>query len=194
MIEYQELHGYKTILVNGVSQGVCDEYGKPESPYMNPIVKAIDELQEKSNVLFLGGGPMVLPSYAIRKGHNTTVYENNTEIIDVAKRFFDVPEALKIIIDDAKRFDQHGLGTFDLLVLDCYDGDRLDRDLYSVDFYSKIKNISNKICINYVCDDLKKTKKHAKELGTVFSFVKLYTLFKDYGCKYPYQTVYTCYG
>ena len=155
-IEIKENEAQKMMLIDGVSQGVSDKDNNPISPYMKFVVDHINTLKPFSDLLFLGGGAMLVPGWAKReKGMNITVFENDPEVYEKAKEHFQgLGLGPVVYIVDAKAFSgylSHQL-RYDLVFLDCYVGSTRSQGLYTTDYAQLCKGrLKDKgtFCVNY---------------------------------------------
>lgn len=85
----------------------------------NPIPILADE---PSKVLILGAGGCVLPSFLFKHFENLQIItiDLNSELIDICKRFFGVPNdsRLEITIQDALEYVNNASDTYDFIMLD----------------------------------------------------------------------------
>ena len=103
--------------------------------------------------LTLGGGAVVYPNYLKRHypGSRNTVVEIDPEVIRIAKRYFDLPEAtgrehangLEIVNVDARRYVVSALGKvrFNLVYLDVFDSYAIPSHLTTREFAEQMLSI-----------------------------------------------------
>ena len=188
-IEILENHDRKTMFKDGFCMGIMDKNGEPKSAYMKPIMERINGLHSGSNILFLGGGLCILPSWAQSKGHFSCTIENDPEILQK------VPQAGSFILGDASVvIGELEEDWFDFILLDVYPN---HPNMYCADYYTKCKkHLKEKgtLAINY-CENVTEESilKMNKELIPVFSNVN-YCLFKTEKNKVTtlQQIVYFC--
>ncbi|MEA5386996.1 fused MFS/spermidine synthase [Haloarculaceae archaeon H-GB2-1] len=88
-------------------------------------------------VLFIGGGGFTGPKhFADEYDVTVDVVEIDPEVIDVAKRYFDVEESdrLRVHNADGRQFLRETNRTYDLIVLDAYRKDKVPFQLTTVEF------------------------------------------------------------
>jgi len=94
-------------------------------------------------VLFIGGGGLSAPKKFLKEYSDIEidVVEIDPEVIDVAKKFFNVTDdsRLNIINDDGRTFLKNSNKTYDLIVLDAYSGSYVPFHLMTLEFFNLVK-------------------------------------------------------
>ena len=189
-VEVRTNKEHKMLLLDGVVQGVSDHTGYPVSPYMLPIMRHIKLLFASSKCLFLGGGAMLLPSFAKSQSMDVVVLENNQEIIEAARGSFGF-NMNEVYFVDASKLDYAIVDKHDFILLDCYPKTEY---LYSKEYAEVCKTkLRDKgtFCVNYCEEDTDKATKYAKDLANVFGNVKAVTFYTSKDEK-PKQFVFFC--
>lgn len=100
--------------------------------------------QDVDRVLFIGGGGFSTPKRYLREypGVTVDVVELDPEVIDVARRYFDVPrtDRLNVIQGDGREFLEDTHRSYDVIVLDAYRKDRVPYHLTTLEFMRLAKS------------------------------------------------------
>lgn len=186
MIEYKENETQKALIIDGVCQGVVSKNGIPLSPYMKPIMDHINKLKHGSNLLFLGGGLYVLPTWAWKQGMEVCVIEKNRALVNsepFTTIYGDVAIELKDMEED----------WFDFILLDIYPN---DPSVYAIDYIRNCKlhlHVGSSLVINLSEEvSLEKIDNMSKQLKDVFKNIKTHSFYKNKDDKVPAQVVYVC--
>ncbi len=108
-----------------------------------------------------------------------TGVEIDPVMLDIGQRYFELKQIphLEIINLDARRYVLDAKGKFDVVLVDLYVGDQLPKFVYSLQFISGIRKISQLAIFNHLFyDSGKKTKAEAlvNQLKSVFPIIKLH--------------------
>jgi len=92
-------------------------------------------------VLGLGGGAITKRWWHDYPDVTIDSVEIDPEVIDVATRFFGLPDdsRLRVFNQDARRFVQGSTDTYDIVIVDCYYVDSLPFHLITQEFFSEVK-------------------------------------------------------
>ena len=94
-------------------------------------------------VLGLGGG--ALPARMLHDYPGVTVdaVEIDPVVVDVAERFFALPEdeRLRIYVEDARRYVQRTGERYDIVIVDCYHADAIPFHLTTAEFFAEIAEV-----------------------------------------------------
>jgi len=197
VVEIKYFDGKRGLFLDGLCMGAVGLSGEIASPYMIPIAHRIAGLQASSECLFLGGGAMILPAYASRKGHIASVWEVDPEVIVKSRSFVDDRDAFNITLrqEDAKHIDILEEEWFDFVLLDIWPH---HKDIYDLEYFKKCESrlkIGGLFTMNYIPDSVDKKAQCAEMAETlkyVFTMVKYDILYYDNEEKLPAQAVYFC--
>ena len=109
-----------------------------------------DFVPKKILVLGFGGGSV---AKVISKKWNMakiTGVEIDPAVVEIAREMFEVDknENLLIINDDAATYVSNLKKDFDLIIVDCYLGDKFPKSLESLDFYEKLLRTDGVVLVN----------------------------------------------
>ncbi|MDR3686870.1 MAG: fused MFS/spermidine synthase [Coriobacteriia bacterium] len=92
-------------------------------------------------VLGLGGGAITKRWWRDYPQMTIDTVETDPAVIDVARRYFGLPEDQRIRVynQDARRFVQSSLDTYDIVIVDCYYSDSLPSHLTTQEFFNEVK-------------------------------------------------------
>jgi len=87
-------------------------------------------------VVGLGGGTVVKRMWRDYDDMRLDVVELDAEVVDVAREFFALPEddRIRVFVDDGRRFLATTPETYDIVVIDAFDDDRVPRPLTTEEF------------------------------------------------------------
>lgn len=108
--------------------------------YMD-IALALNPDARRVLVLGLGGGAITKRWWRDYPALSIDSVEIDEAVIDVSKRFFGLPddERLRIFNQDARRFVQTSLDTYDVVIVDAYYADSLPFHLTTDEFFGEVK-------------------------------------------------------
>jgi len=92
-------------------------------------------------VLGLGGGAITKRWWRDYPQMTIDTVEIDPAVIDVARRYFGLPEdkRIRVFNQDARRFVQSSLDTYDIVIVDCYYSDSLPSHLTTQEFFTEVK-------------------------------------------------------
>jgi spermidine synthase len=75
----------------------------------------------------LGGGTVVKRMWRDYPAMRIDAVEMDPAVVDVARRYFELPEdeRIRVFVDDGRRFAETCSDTYDIIVIDAFDGDEL---------------------------------------------------------------------
>ena len=119
LIEVVQNGDIRSLLFDKCCQGRLNlRTEKPESLYVKQILGLIDRLHyRRSEVLVLGGGAFLLPTFLAMKGHTIWVVERDEEIVNVARDYF-FAKWDNLAVCDAEEVK----GQYDIVIHDLFDG------------------------------------------------------------------------
>lgn len=139
----------------------------------------IVESQRPGRVLVIGGGAFTLPAELIKRfaGIKVDVVEIDPLLYDLAKRYFRAPEdkRLKVITQDGRAYIDATRGSYDLIILDAFNGYTIPRPLITIEAAEQYKRLLKRggtLAVNFIASykSLRTTLAHelAATFGTVF--------------------------
>lgn len=146
-IAVRQGHGQRHLLLNGHLMGrMSVNTGEPISDYMKEIIRLWPPVKN-ANLLVIGGGAFLLPTYYQKRGVNVYVVEPSEPITDVAIQYFGMdPRKIKRISRSLKQW--HLCFPWDAIVLDAYDTQEPVKELYNEDMLKKLERASRVLLVN----------------------------------------------
>lgn len=131
-------NGVRRLWLGDVCQGQCSntKFYEPVSLYAKEIMAKVGKPR---TALVIGLGAGILPHALHKKGVDVTVIEPREDIIDVSRRFFKLPKAVKVVIGLAQD-KVKDMGRFDLIINDAHDGVEQPKELYCDGFLLELIN------------------------------------------------------
>jgi spermidine synthase len=83
----------------------------------------------------VGGGGGTLATMLVRAGCNVTIVDINPASFELAKRHFGLPDCVACHVGDGKSFLRSDTASYDAIVLDAFQGDRIPSHLQSLRFF-----------------------------------------------------------
>lgn len=107
-----------------------------EYPGYFHIALALDPEASRTLVIGLGGGSVVKRMWRDYPDMRIDTVELDPAVVDVAERFFELPEdeRIRVYVDDGRRFLETCPDTYDLVLIDAFDEDRVPRQLTTEEF------------------------------------------------------------
>lgn len=187
IVEYsRENIRVRELLIDGLVQGGVDmnsglstyeyAYFLQFLPYsINPDMK---------NALMIGMGAGIIPKWLEQQGIITDVVDIDSEVFELAKKWFDAVPKGNYFVEDARYFLSQNTVPYDLVVLDVFTGDATPAHLLSQQSMALIKKqLSSQglVAINLAADLSETgymTASIIKTLESVFDTVELYPAFE----------------
>jgi spermidine synthase len=93
-------------------------------------------------IIGLGGGSVVKRMWRDYPGMHIDVVELDPEIVEVAHRFFEVPrdERIRVITGDGRAYMESCTETYDIVIVDAFDEDRVPRPLTTEEFLRLVRD------------------------------------------------------
>jgi len=97
---------------------------------------------ERTLVIGLGGGSVVKRMWRDYPGMRIDVVELDPEIVEVAHRFFELPrdERIRVFVDDGRAYLETCRDTYDIVIVDAFDEDRVPRPLTTEEFHRLVRD------------------------------------------------------
>lgn len=156
-ILYQQVNAGNSLLVKETEHYRWFEYGghsiqslmdkrSPEKLLM-PVAQSFLFFlllnQQPLKLLNLGlGGASLERSLASIGNLSLTAVEASRPIIDIAKRYFNLPKKVQVTCQKAEAFIKQSAATFDVILCDLFVGETSPDFLFTSGFYAQLKNIS----------------------------------------------------
>ncbi|MDP7195630.1 MAG: hypothetical protein QF864_05500 [SAR202 cluster bacterium] len=180
---------------NGLKQSSMNKKNprKLQLKYSKEIVKVFEHIQNPKNVLVLGLGGGILPSFIYENYSDVIidVVDNIQELKDIAYKYFELPvsDRLNVIIQDAKDYVLSTNKKYDIIIEDLY---KDDGKVVFFEFDNDLKNILNDngvIAFNYMVHQRNYTK-YMERLNS--SYVDVIEQFKPKLGRYGYNHIAFC--
>lgn len=141
--------GAWTLLVDDVPQSHVDlrDPRHLEFEYVRRLASVIDAAAPAAaplRVLHLGGGAYTLPRYvqATRPGSGQLVVERDAALVELIGRVLPTDTDIRVLVDDARAAVQSlPDDSFDLVIADVYQADRMPSSLASVEFAAQVARV-----------------------------------------------------
>lgn len=150
IIRVSELYGQKKLTINGYPQS-----NQQFRSMWKRLVTSLD-LNTTGTVLILGlgGGDLVNLFARAYPRWMVTVVEIEPEVVRVANEYFGVTphKKLRITLDDARTFIQRVTNTYDLIIVDLYDGDDIPTWVATPRFIKQVMqrlSLKGRVIFNY---------------------------------------------
>jgi spermidine synthase len=93
-------------------------------------------------VIGLGGGSVVKRMWRDYPDMSVDVVELDPEIVEVAHRFFELPRdpRIHVFVDDGRAFIEMSTETYDIVIVDAFDEDRVPRPLTTEEFLRLVRD------------------------------------------------------
>lgn len=142
MDSLQQHEKHRLLLVNNIIQTwvECDS-NKSYLQYVEQIDRLAQRKDKKQRglILGLGGGAVVKTLY--EKDFSVTAIELDERMVKVAQRYFLLPDKVTILVDDARHGMQQLDGTYDLIVVDLFNGEITPSHVLSKESLVKMKSL-----------------------------------------------------
>jgi spermidine synthase len=125
-IQVLELPGtWRNMLLNGVDQGAMDlRTGSSYHPFSEYLAYAAHRYHPGARrALLLGLGCGVLAKRLHGMGMQVTVAEIEPQVLNVARRLFGLPDAVRVVLEDGRAFLATDEGRYDVVFLDAFAGE-----------------------------------------------------------------------
>lgn len=145
-------NGALLYLQHGWCQTEADSQGISYSPYIHAMFDLVIQ-SRGTKILMIGCGGGALATMLAQTGLSVTVIDTNASAIDIARRYFSLPEGVTCYIADGltwlRRFDD----TFDCIIVDAFTGDKIPDHLCSSAFFLEARchlSISGLLMMNVI--------------------------------------------
>ena len=112
-----------------------------EYPQYLHLAIALKPDATRTLVVGLGGGTVVKQMWSAYPDMEIDAVEIDSGVVDVARRFFELPEddRVRVFVNDGRTFLESAESTYDIVMLDAYDDDRLPYHLTTREFFETVR-------------------------------------------------------
>ena len=105
------------------------------------IALAVRPDAARTLVLGLGGGSIVKRMWRDYPAMHIDAVEIDAEVVDIAREYFALPEdpRIRIAVDDGRAFLSACEETYDIVIVDAFDDDRMPRHLMTEEFMRDVR-------------------------------------------------------
>lgn len=132
--------GQRALLLDGVTQNeINTENGRSLTPFANYL----DALSQRfapnaKRALVVGLGAGALPRMLAGRGVEVLAVDIDPRIEEVARRYFGLPDAVRVEIADGRTFLHRDRGRYDIVILDVFAGETVPWHLTTVEAFRAI--------------------------------------------------------
>ncbi|GAB4198773.1 MAG: hypothetical protein Fur0023_00410 [Bacteroidia bacterium] len=142
------------LMVNYIIQSFVDEARGQTLPYAHLIDSVFQKQQLKNkDILILGLGGGILANKLMKYSKTLTGVEIDPRIIECAKKYFNLHPKVKTVCEDAQWFIRKNQHTYDIIVLDVFNGEEPPAYMLTQENFSllkkMLKNNSSLIIVNW---------------------------------------------
>ncbi|HEY0301316.1 MAG TPA: fused MFS/spermidine synthase, partial [Rhizomicrobium sp.] len=137
-IEQNNATGRVAYLQTGLSQSVADARGVSLAEYIHAMYFYLRRAKARE-VLMIGCGGGTLATMLHRAGARVSVVDIDPAAIEIARRYFHLPDAVRCHIGDGRAFLRRDPRRYDAIVLDAYAGGALPRQFAAKGFFDSVK-------------------------------------------------------
>ncbi len=128
---------------DGITQNTVASDGQSLSMYTHMLDALIRSYKpEAKRVLVLGLGAGIVPRMLAARGVDVTTVEIDPASVRAAKEIFALPDAVKVVQQDARTFLQSCTEPYDAVVVDLFAGDGVPEYLVTRDFFEALRHCS----------------------------------------------------
>lgn len=111
------------------------------SAYLHLTV-AVKPAAARTLVIGLGGGMLVKRMWRDYPDMRLDVVEVDDGVVQVARKYFGLPddERINVVVDEGRRFLADSSATYDIVVVDAFDDDRVPRPLTTEEFLREVRD------------------------------------------------------
>jgi SAM-dependent methyltransferase len=121
VIEQNNVSGRVSYWYGGAHQSVADAHGISLADYIHAIYWFLRQTRAR-NVLMIGCGGGTLATMLDGEGVTVTVVDIDARSIELARRYFNLPDSVTTHVADGAEFLRRTRGRYDAIVLDAYNG------------------------------------------------------------------------
>ncbi len=145
VIEYKQRDTiFRLLTINGIVQaGINLNTNKSNLDYMKVIENNLKTQAQPAQALLLGLGGGTLVNTLKSKNYEVTAIELDSRIVDVAKKYFQMPQNANVCIDDARRGLQSIKHKSDFILMDLFTGEVPPSHVFTKESLMLISNLLN---------------------------------------------------
>ncbi|HEY8947293.1 MAG TPA: fused MFS/spermidine synthase [Rhizomicrobium sp.] len=121
VIEQNNVSGRVSYWYGGAHQSVADTHGISLADYIHAMYAFLRQTRAR-DVLMIGCGGGTLATMLDRDGVDVTVVDIDPRSIELARRYFHLPDGVTTHVADGAEFLRRTRGRYDAIVLDAYNG------------------------------------------------------------------------
>src|SRR5439155_894371 len=145
----------RILLINGVVQGQMEtDTGQSGNDYIRALhLLTYSHHPSPKTALQLGLGAGLLPGQLAREGITVTAVEIEPRMPELARRFFDLPDSVRVHIADARSFLRHDPSKYDVIYLDTFASESTPWHMLTREAFEEMKarlNPGGRLLINTV--------------------------------------------
>jgi spermidine synthase len=113
-----------------------------EYPSYFHIALAMKPAATRTLAIGLGGGSVVKRMWRDYAEMHVDAVELDPDVVDVARRFFALPndDRIRVFVDDGRRFIESGTDIYDIVIIDVFDGDHIPPHLIAPEFMRALRD------------------------------------------------------
>lgn len=114
-----------------------------EYPGYLHLTVAVTPQATRTLVLGLGGGSVVKRMWRDYPWMHLDVVEIDAEVVEIARHFFALPDhdRINVVVADGRDFVRATTATYDIIVIDAFDDDRMPRPLVTEEFMREMRDV-----------------------------------------------------
>jgi len=135
----------RALFVNRMGQTFIDRNsGRSRWSYVDYITAVASILPQGSKVLLLGlGGGTVANQLSLEVGLDITAVELDERMEHIARKYFNLSDAVKVLVDDARHYLESTTETYDLIIFDVFRGEVPPSQVLSLECFQRAKTRLN---------------------------------------------------
>lgn len=141
------------LFVDGIPQSrQLRQDGRPLFRYAQAMIYRASGLPEGSRALLVGLGGGSMAKGLLDLGFEVDAVEIDARLVEVARRHFSLPDRCRVILDDGRHYLNVAEKEYDLIVIDCFSGERIPGHLLTLEAFEKIRRRLTRrgmVMINY---------------------------------------------
>jgi SAM-dependent methyltransferase len=138
IIEQNNMSGRVSYWHNGEHQSVADANGISLADYIHAIHAFLRQTRAR-DVLMIGCGGGTLATMLHGDGVNVTIVDIDGRTFDLARRYFNLPKAVRCETADGAEFLRRSRARYDGIVLDAYNGDNVPDVFNTPSYFASVK-------------------------------------------------------
>ncbi len=169
---------------DGITQNTVAGDGRSLSMYtymLDALVRAYQPQAKRALVLGLGAG--IVPSTLAARGIEVTAVEIDPAALEAARKTFALPQAVNVVLEDARTYLQRCTRPYDVVVVDLFAGDGVPEYLVTQDFFDALRRCTGEhgVAVFNTFADLQFPRPYAHFLATLRASMPAIVLYRpDY--------------